>query len=526
MHIALALVVLASCVVAATALARRLNFSAPLVLVMAGFVGSYLPFIPDIALTPDMVLVGLLPPLLYAAAIRTSLIDFRRNKRPIALLSVGLVVFTTLGVGLLTWWMLPIPLAAALALGAVVAPPDAVAATSIARRVGMPRRIVTILEGESLVNDATALVTLRTAIAAMGAGGVTVWGIGLDFTVSAVGAVLVGVVVAVVIGRIRLYITDTLTDVAVSILTPWIAYIAAEQIRVGDSHASGVLAVVVAGLLLGHKSPVIQSASSRVFERTIWATIGFLLENAVFLLIGLQVRSVVADLADSELSTRLIVTCCLATLVAAIVLRFVWVFPATYGPRLIPAVRRVDPSPPWQYAAVLGWAGMRGVVTLAAVFLLPAETPHREVFVVIAFFVTAGTLLLQGLTLPWVVRRLGLSPPDPHDDHLQEATVYQRAARAGLNRLDEELGGDEPEEVIARLRQRSLDRANAVWERLGGSSDPPSVQYARLREAMLEAEREEVLRIRRNGHVDQSVLRNVLDALDVEETMLDRSAED
>lgn len=521
MHIALTLVVLATCAIAGTALARRIGLSAPLLLVVAGFVGSYVPFIPDVALTPDLVLIGFLPPLLYAAAIRTSLIDFRRNKRPIGLLSVGLVVFTTIGVGLVAWWILPVPLTAALALGAVVAPPDAVAATSIARRVGMPRRIVTILEGESLVNDATALVTLRTAIAAMTAGGVTVWSVGFDFVVSAVGAVFFGVVVAVVVGYVRRRVIDDLTDVTISLLTPWLAYIPAEEI-----HASGVLAVVVAGLLLGHKSPTIQSATSRVFERTNWSTIGFLLENTVFLLIGLQVRTVLVDLSDSELALSTVAWSALVVLAATILVRFVWVFPTTYLPRAIPAVRRGDPSPPWQYTFVVAWAGMRGVVTLAAVFLLPSDTPYREVFVAIAFAVTAGTLLIQGLSLPWLVRRLDLQPPDPHEDHLQEATVYQRGAQAGLKRLEQELTGDEPDEVVERLRRRSLDRANAVWERLGRAVDPPSVQYARLRHAMLESEREEVLRIRRKGHIDQGVLRNVLDSLDVEETVLDRSAAD
>ena len=521
MHIAITIVVLVTCVIAGTALSRRIGLSAPLVLVVAGFVGSYVPFIPDVSLTPDLVLIGLLPPLLYAAAIRTSLIDFRRNKRPIGLLSVGLVVFTTLGVGLVAWWILPIPLAAAFALGAVVAPPDAVAATSIARRVGMPRRIVTILEGESLVNDATALVTLRTAIAALTAGGVTVWSVGIDFVVSAVGAVAFGVVVAVVVGYVRRRVTDDLTDVSISLLTPWLAYIPAEEI-----HASGVLAVVVAGLLLGHKSPVIQEAGSRVFERTNWATIGFLLENTVFLLIGLQVRSVLVDLGDGDLAISTVIWATVIVLATTVGLRFIWVFATTYLPRVVPAVRRSDPAPPWQYTTTVAWAGMRGVVTLAAVFLLPSDTPHREAFVAIAFGVTAGTLLLQGLTLPWVVRRLDLHGPDPHEDHLQEATVYQRAARAGIERLDDELVGDEPHEVVERLRRRSLDRANAVWERLGGTVDPPSVQYARLRHVMLEAEREEVLRIRRKGHIDQVVLRNVLDALDVEETVLDRSAGD
>ncbi len=515
MHAASSLVVLAVVVTVFSALSRRYALSAPLVLMGVGLVASYVPYVPTPELTPDLVLIGLLPPLLYAAAIRTSLVDIRRNKRPILLLSVGLVVFTVVGVGLLVWWLLPVELAAALALGAVVAPPDAVAATTIARRVGMPRRVVTILEGESLVNDATALVSLRTAIAAM-AGTVTVWQIAGDLALSALGGLAVGLVVAFVVGRLRRRIDDPLVDVAVSLLTPWVAYLPAEEI-----HASGVLAVVVAGLLLGHQSPVIQSASSRVFERTNWATISFLLESSVFLLIGMQVRSVVDDLGASTLATSRIALTAAATLVAVIVLRLMWVFPATYLPRLIPAIGRADPSPPWQVPLVVGWAGMRGVVTLAAVFLLPEDTEHREVFVLIAFVVTAGTLLLQGLTLPRLVRHLGVEGPDPAEDHLQEASVYQQAARAGLAELDDALSGDEPEDVVQRLRQRTLDRSNAIWERLGTQVETPSVMYVRLRERMLQAEREEVLRVRRLGLVDQQVLRGVLDALDLEETMLD-----
>jgi len=207
------------------------------------------------------------------------------------------------------------------------------------------------------------------------------------------------------------------------------------------------------------------------------------------------------------------------------VLRMAWVFPATYLPRLIPAVARRDPSPPWQVPFVVGWAGMRGVVTLAAVFLLPEDTEHREVFVAIAFTVTAGTLLLQGLTLPALVRRLGVAGPDPAEDHLQEASVYQRAARAGLAELDHALTGAEPPDVVERLRQRTLDRSNAVWERLGTQVETPSVTYARLRERMLQAERAEVLRVRDLGLVDQHVLRDVLDSLDLEETMLDGAVE-
>lgn len=519
MHVALQVVSIVATVVAFTALARRYGFSAPVLLLSAGIVASYVPFIDNVTLTPEFVLLGLLPPLLYAAALRTSLIDFRRNRRPIALLSVGLVVFTMAGVAVVAWWVLPIGWAAAFALGAVVAPPDAIAASAIARKVGMPRRVVTILEGESLLNDATALVSLRTAIAAM-AGTVAAVEIARDFILSTLGGVAIGVAVALVVGAVRRRIQDDLSDVAVSLLTPWIAYLPAEEL-----HASGVLAVVVAGLILGHRAQMIQSAAARVLERTNWLTIEFLLENAVFFLIGMQVRQVVNDLVDSSLPTSQIVVACVLTLLAVMVLRFIWVFPAAYLPRLIPSIRDSEPAPSWQTITLVSWAGIRGVVTLAAVFLLPEDTPYREVFVAVAFTVTAGTLVIQGLSLPWLVRFLRVSGPDPDEDALQAASVYQRAATAGLRALNRELTGDEPEEIVERLRRRSLDRANAVWELLGTQDETPSVVYARLRSRMLIAERAEVLRVRRLGLVDQDVLSQVLGALDIEETVLDKAVE-
>jgi CPA1 family monovalent cation:H+ antiporter len=524
--VALTIVTVAAIAVAFSSLAGRWALSAPLVLIVVGICVSYLPFLPDVELTPELVLVGLLPPLLYSAAIRTSLIDFSSNKRPIALLSIGLVIFTTLGVGFLVWAMIGVPLSVGFALGAVVAPPDAVAATTIARRIGLPRRVVTILEGESLINDATAIVTLRTAIAAI-AGTVSIWEIGASFLLSAIGGVLVGLAVAFVIGRIRRLVEDETADVAISLLTPWIAYLPAEEIHVPgvDGHPSGVLAVVVAGLLLGHRSPMIQSGTSRLFERTNWATISFVLENAVFLLIGMQIRSILADVGDSELSVATIVATCAAVLVAVIALRMIWLVPATVLPRLLPRVRDADPLPPWQTIFVLGWTGMRGVVTLAAVFLLPLDTPEREVLVLVAFVVTVGTLLLQGLTLPWLVRRLNVPGPDRHEDHLQEATVYQSVTDAGMKYLEEHEDRAVSEDVRARLRERAYDRANSVWERLGGR-ETPTAQYSRTRAAMLKAERAELLRIRATGGVDQAVLARIMNALDVEESILDRAAED
>ena len=526
MDTALTLVVLLTIVVAVSSLASRLGISAPLVLIVFGAVVSYLPFVPDFELTPELVLIGLLPPLLYSAAIRTSLVDFREHKRAIVLLSVGLVIFTAFGIGLLMWAVLPITFAAAFALGAVVAPPDAVAATTIARRVGLPRRVVNILEGESLVNDATAIVMLRTAIAAV-LGSVSLWEIGGGFILSVLGGVVIGFAIAFVVGLLRKHIHDDLTDVAVSLLTPWVAYLFAEEVRIPgvEGNPSGVLAVVVAGLILGHKSPIIQSASSRMIERTNWATISFVLENAVFLLIGMQVRSILDDLDKSELSSGLIMGAAAFALIGVIVLRIVWVIPATYLPRLIPKIARSEPRPPWQSVAIVSWAGMRGVVTLAAVFLLPDDTPHREVLVAIALFVTAGTLFIQGLTLPLLVRWLKVQGPDRHEDDLQEAEVSQAVSNAGLAYLDEQPQDTINPEVRQRLHDRAIDRTNSVWERLGGT-ETPSAQYSRTRAGMLDRERKEVLRIRGLGTVDQTVLRRVLDALDVEESMLDRQAED
>ena len=528
MHVALGLLALVAVVAVASVVARRLGTSAPLLLTLVGVAGSYLEFVPDIVLTDELVLVGLLPPLLYAAAIRTSLVDFRANRRAIGLLSVGLVVFTAVGVGLVTWWLLPVPFAAAVALGAVVAPPDAVAATAIARRVGMPRRIVTILEGESLVNDATALVCLRTAVAAL-AGSVTVLGVAGDFALAAGGGVAVGLAVAFVGVTLRRRVTDPVLDTTMSLAAPFAAYIAAEEV-----HASGVLAVVVTGLLLGHKSPVVQTAASRISERTNWATVQFLLENAVFLLIGLQVRGIVADVGRSELPAGQIVLACLAVLATVVVLRPLWVFPATYLPRRIPSVARADPAPVWQYPAVVSWAGMRGVVTLAAVFVVPESVEHREVLVLAALTVVAGTLLLQGSTLPWLVRRLGLRGPDPAEDVLQEAVVLQSATEAGLAELrrvataDDEAGRPLPRQVVDRLAEQGLERVNAVWERLGpaeADATTPSQTYRRLRLAMLAAERAEVLRLRDTGAVADDVLQQVMATLDVEESTLDRAVE-
>ena len=345
MEVALGLLVLVAVVCAGSALGRKLNVSVPLLLVLAGVAGSFLPFVPRIELNPELVLVGLLPPLLYAAALRTSLFDFGSNRRAIGLLSVGYVIFGTIAVGYVVWWLFPeIPLAAAMALGAVVAPPDAVAATAIARKVGMPRRIVTILEGESLVNDATALVCLRAAIAAI-AGPCPPPKSPADSFSRPAAAWWSALAAAYVLTQLRKRIRNVAINTSTSLMAPFVAYLPAEAI-----HASGVLAVVVTGLVMGTKAPSMPNGAARLSQRSNWNTVQFLLENSVFLLIGLQVRTIIDGVQDDSLGAARIWAGCAVILLAVLLLRPVWVFPATYLPRLIPSVRRNDPAPPWQFA--------------------------------------------------------------------------------------------------------------------------------------------------------------------------------
>ena len=523
MEVTLLLVGMAIAVLVSTAVADRLDVPAPLLLVVVGAIGAVIPRFPEIHLESEVVLFGLLPPLLYAAAQNTSLVDFRANRRPILLLSVGLVAFTTAGVAVVVKLLLPdLDWALAFAIGAVVAPPDAVAATAIGRRIGLPRRITTILEGESLLNDATALVALSTALAVATGTGFDAFDVGVDFVIAAGGGALVGFVLFVVVAKIRhFFVTDPVIDGAISLVVPFIAFVAAEEI-----HASGVIAVVVAGLLLGHKSQRIQSPQARVAERLNWRMIAYLLENTVFLLIGLQAWWIIEGAADSDLGAGRIVALCAATLGACILLRLAWVFPARY---LIvrPAPDAQGRRPPWTFTFLLGWAGMRGVVTLAAAFVIEPDTEYREVLLLIALSVVAGTLFIQGVSLPLLARRLKVPGPDPAEDALARATLLQQASKAALKELDKQEYEDR-HGVIDLITQRLEQRNFAAWERLATveGQESPSDQYNRIRQAMIQAERERVLEIRDAGSVPSEVVEDVLAMLDIEESMLDRAAED
>ncbi|SCG76308.1 Na+/H+ antiporter [Micromonospora inositola] len=504
------------------ALARRLGLLAPILLVVLGLALSFLPFFPQVRLDPTLVLVGILPPLLYVAALETSVPAFRLNLRPILLLAVGLVLFTAFVVGTVVHLFLPdLPYAICLALGAVVAPPDAVAATAVARKVGLPRRIVTILEGESLVNDATALVLLRVAIvsATVAGGGVGVGDVAREVLVATGGGILIGLLGVVVFGYLHKRTTDAVLDNALSLIVPFAVVFAAEEI-----HASGVVAVVVTGLGIGHKLPLLMSAASRLQVAAFWRLIRFLLEGLVFLLVGLQLREVVRDLNEPF---GFLAGITVAVLAAVFVTRFVWLFPSTYLARLVPRVRRRDPAPPVRVPIVLGWAGMRGVVTLAAALALPLTLAEgrpypRQLFIWLAFAVIVVTLVAQGATLPAVARRLKLPPDDPVQDALSAAAVQQQASRAARERLDE-LADGAPQAVVERLQRLVQSRTNLAWERLGGAGrETPSQAYGRLRQEMIDAEREVFRAARDSGKIPEEVLVRAYRDLDLEESLLRR----
>ncbi|MEV4620484.1 Na+/H+ antiporter [Asanoa sp. NPDC049573] len=526
MHQLTEIVILLAVAVFGAALARKIGILSPIVLMIIGLALSFVPGFPTFHLDPEFVLIGVLPPLLYIAALQTSVPAFRFNLRPILLLGVGLVVFTALAVGFVVHLILPqAPLAICIALGAVVAPPDAVSATAIARRIGLPRRLVTILEGESLINDATALVLLRVATSAAVGGAVGFGEVGEQILLSAGGGIAIGIVATIVFGYLHKKIKDPLLDNALSLLIPFAVVIVSEEVG-----ASGVVAVVVTGLALGHRMPTLMAAGSRLQMDAFWRLVRFLLEGLVFLLVGLQLRAVIDDIS-TPWGTVLGVT--FAVIATLIVSRYVWVVPGGFLPRLSARIRRRETTFNWRHPVIIGWAGMRGVVTLAAALALPTvgtgenEAIYpRDVFIFIAFSVILFTLLVFGTTLPVFARVVGLPPDDPSKDFLAEAAVQQAAARAAKGRLEANLEGA-PESVVKRLRQQVVDRTNTAWERLGGDGrETPSAAYGRLRQEMIDAEREVFRTARDEGRIPEEVLNRAYRDLDLEESLLIRREED
>ncbi len=501
-------------VVAVSRLATALRMPPPVLLVFAGLAVGTLPWVPEIEIEPELVLFVLLPPLLFAAALGSSYVGLRDVLGPVLLLAVGLVLFTAGAVAFAVIPLVPgLSLAAAISIGAVVAPPDAVSATAIARRTGMPRRTVTILEGESLFNDATALTTLRIAVAATAAGSVTAFDVAGDFLVAAVGGGAVGIAGAYGLGWLRRRGVDILSGIALSLAAPFGIYLAAEEIG-----GSGVIAVVVLGLILGHRSPIDQGPEARITDASIWRSVQFVLEGAVFALIGLQLPAIVDNVTEPA---GTVVVASVAVLAAVIIARPVWIFGYALLARVLPwfALGR----PRWSSLAVVSWAGMRGVVSLAAAQSLPRDFPHRDLTLLVTVVVIFGTLVLQGLTLPALIRLVGVRPQDPRADALAIASAQEDAVEAALRRLDKLVEEEDvAPEIVDKLRIDAERRGLVAWERLarGDGSEPPSRTYLRLRREMLNAERDVFIRRRDSGDLDDDVLRQVQVELDLEETLL------
>lgn len=524
--IAFHLLALPAVAVALAWLARRRDWPAPLLLVVAGLLASYIPGVPEYVLNPEIVLLVFLPPLLYSAALDSSYLRLRDLRRPVILLSVGLVLFTTVVVGLVVMAMIPtLPPAVAFALGAIVSPSDAVAAVAVARRLGLPRRMITILTGESLFNDATALTLFRVAIGAATGEGFSLLGGAAEFLLAAVGGVGIGVVVAWAVVWLLVRVRDSLIENTVILLIPFAAYLAAEVID-----ASGVISVVIVGLYVGHRMHI-TGFGTRLLSGAVWKVMGFFLEIMVFALIGLQLHSIVVGVLGYG-SPAALAGYALAVFAAVVLARFVWVIPEAFLPYLFsPRARARATRPTWGNAIAIGWAGMRGVVSLAAAFALPEDLPDRHLLLFLTFSVVIGTLLLQGLTFPVLLRRLRVSAGrERYEDDLSEAGAQQAATRAALERLeeltDERVARLYPD-VIAQLRESAERRALDAWERLGGGAgsgdeETPAMVYRRLRREMLQAERQVFVQLRDERRIDDEVLRRVMRELDFEEATLAR----
>jgi monovalent cation/hydrogen antiporter len=528
-------------VVALATLATRLKIPYPILLVLGGSALGFVPGLPPVELDPELVFLLFLPPLLYVSAIFTSWRDFRANVRAISLLAVGLVLMTTFVVAAVVHAVAGLPWAAAFVLGAIVSPTDAIAATTVAQRLGVPRRIVTILEGESLVNDATGIVAYRVAVAAVITGAFSIWEAGLQFVVGAAGGIAVGFAVGWLIVWARRHLSeDPSVQNIISLLTPFVAYLAAEELPhslwerlhdlIGvpaDLHFSGVLAVVTTGLYLGRKGPYIVSSGTRLQGYATWELITFLLNGLIFILIGLQLRNVVARL-DVYSADELIFYAVLVSLTVVLV-RILWVFPATYAPRWVSRrLRERDPAPPWRSVSIVAWTGMRGVISLAAALALPFQAsggqfPDRDLIIFLTFCVILATLVVQGLSLPALIRALGLE--DDRIGEKEETHGRIQVAEAALERL-EELGAQDwvREDTQERVRGLYAYRRNRFASRFDGDPDgveERSADYQRLMVELLVAQRQRLISMRDEGSIGDEVMHRIEHDLDLEESRLE-----
>ncbi|OZM71437.1 Na+/H+ antiporter [Amycolatopsis antarctica] len=528
-----------------TAVARRCNLSAPLLIVVVALAVSFVPRMPAIEFDPELILTLVLPPLLYSTSLDSSAAQFRAGLRPIIALGVVLVVVTAVVVGFTVHLLLPqLPLASALVLGAVVAPPDAVTAAAIGRRLGLPRRLMTVLTGESLVNDAAALTLYKIALAAaLGTAG----SIGQGFAVFAVAAVLgiaVGLATGMLVSLVRRKLDDPLLESTFGIIVPFAVYVVAEELHpFSESFSgSGVLAVVAAGLYLGNQS-LRAGPATRIQDRSVWASIDVLLEALVFALMGLQLPTVLAGMDSSGIDNTTLIVAAGVVLAVTIVVRIPYVFVSASLPQALRLFGRERAAPSWRYLSVLSWTGMRGVVTLAAAAGVPLTTasgapfPGREEIQLFAFTVAVGTLLLQGLTLPALIRRLGVRDAgEAERDEAEELAARSAAMDAALRRLDEilpemlaglDVSPERAEKLAARLRSLVETRYRGAVAAISLTAEEretsPHAAFAKARKELLVTQREALLIERAEGRLGDEVLRKVLRELDLEEMALSQT---
>jgi Na+/H+ antiporter len=516
-------------VVAALVVAGQLGRVPYPILLVAGGAGlGFLPGMPDgVQLSPDLVFLILLPPLLYAAAFFSSLRDLQANLGTISLLAVGLVAFTTVGLAVVAHAMIGLPWGVAFTLGAILAPTDAVSATAIASRVGAPRRFVTVIEGESLINDSTALIAYRFAVGAVVTGSFGALSAGGHFVLDAAGGVALGLAVGWLVAQVRIRIEDAPTESTISLVTPYFAYLPAQALGV-----SAILSAVTAGVYLGWRSPQLISPSTRIEVFAVWRVLQFLLNAALFTLLGLELPHVLRGISDRPALTLAAYAALVAG--ATIAIRFLWVFPATYGPRAVSRrLREREPRPPVALTFITAWAGMRGAVSLAAALAVPVTVaggalfPHRDLVIFLVYSTIATTLVLEGLTLPWLIRRLGLDEEDGGDGR-RESKARLRAAEAAIARIDE-LGGEDwtRGETIERVRAAYDYRRRRFAARFADDGtessefEDRSEAYQRIVREVLEAQRRTIVQMRNEGRISDDIMHRIERDLDLEELRLE-----
>jgi len=508
--------------------ARRLNLPGPILLVVAGTVLALLPGLPRIELPPDLVLLVFLPPLIYYAAFGMSWQAFCQHLRPIVLLAVGCVVFTTVMVAAAAHWLIGLSWPVAFVLGAIVSPPDVVAPLAIARRLGVPSRITAVLEGEGLVNDATALVLFKFALAAALTGTFSLVHATMTFAAIVVGETLYGLLVGWVMLRLRHWANEPLIEVTLSLLTPFVAFWLPHAVG-----GSGVLATVVAGLYVGAKGVDLIRSKTRLQALFFWDFVIYLIEGAVFLLTGLQARAVIDGF--EAMSWGQLLFYALAISGVAIVVRFVWVFPATYVPRwLSPRLRQREPAPQWQDPFVIAFTGIRGVVSLAAALSIPFMIspdqlfPDRRLILFLTFSVIVVTLVLQGPTLPWLVKQLGLvdsGSKETREREQLEAHARVEAARAALDRLEQVAAASGlSSEQIRHLRELQLDRLSQLERRRDRDGDGGKVaaKLDRIELGLIQTERNYINSLLRDGRIGDDTRRRIERDLDLREEAIRR----